>query len=84
LVAIASSFSNRSTDGDLIVFGEVGLGGEVRGVPHVENRLKEAIHMGFRRCLLPNLSMKAVAKSFAGKIELKGVDLVDDAINALF
>ncbi len=84
LVAIASSFSNRSTDGDLIVFGEVGLGGEVRGVPHVENRLKEAIHMGFKRCLLPHLSLRAIGKSFAGKIELKGVDLVDDAIHALF
>ncbi len=84
LVAIASSFSNRSTDGELIVFGEVGLGGEVRGVPHVENRLKEAIHMGFKRCLLPQVSMRAVAQSFSEKIALTGVDLVDDAIHALF
>jgi DNA repair protein RadA/Sms len=84
LVAIASSFFNRATDPDLIIFGEVGLGGEVRSVPHVENRIKEAIHMGFKRCLFPQLSLKSVSKSISSKIELKGVEMVDDAIHALF
>lgn len=78
LMAIASSFSNRPIPSDVIVLGEVGLGGEVRGVSRVETRLKEAIHMGFRKCILPKKNLKGI--SFGDKIQLVGVDLVDQAI----
>ena len=54
LMAIGSSFCNRPIDPETVVLGEVGLGGEVRGVPRIENRIREAIHMGFRRCFAPN------------------------------
>lgn len=82
-LAIASSFSNRPIPSDAVAIGEVGLGGEVRGVTRLETRLKEAIHMGFKKCVLPKKSLKGLSPSLTDKIELIGVDLVDAAIEAL-
>ncbi len=83
LLAIASSFTNRPVPSDLIVVGEVGLGGEVRGVSRIETRLKEAIHMGFRRCVLPKKNLKGLSNSLSDKIELIGVELVEQAIREI-
>jgi len=83
VTAIASSFCNKAIDPETVVIGEVGLGGEVRGVPRIENRLREAIHMGFKRCLLPERNLKGLSPEFAQKIALIGVDRVEQAINAL-
>ena len=80
LLAIASSFENRCLSSDLVVLGEVGLGGEVRAVSRVETRLKEAIHMGFRKCILPRRNLKGISPQISEKISLVGVDLVDDAM----
>lgn len=80
LLAIASSFANRFLSPDLVILGEVGLGGEVRGVSRIETRLKEAIHMGFHKCILPKRNLKGISASISDKIELIGVDLVDQAI----
>ncbi|MFQ5575750.1 MAG: DNA repair protein RadA [Anaerolineae bacterium] len=51
--AIASSFKNRPLAADVTLIGEVGLSGELRAVGHLENRLKEAVKLGFKRCVLP-------------------------------
>jgi DNA repair protein RadA/Sms len=80
LMAIASSFCNRSIASDTVVMGEVGLGGEVRTIPRVEQRLKEARNMGFRRCILPARNLKGVVEK---EMELIGVERVDDAIRKL-
>ncbi|MBS0648582.1 MAG: DNA repair protein RadA [Verrucomicrobia bacterium] len=80
LMAIASSFSNRSIDADTVVMGEVGLGGEIRSVPRVELRIKEALNMGFTRCVLPKRNLKGL--SIQG-ISLIGVERVEDAIHDL-
>jgi DNA repair protein RadA/Sms len=80
LLAVASSFSNRAIPSDMIVLGEVGLGGEVRGVSRIETRLKEAIHMGFKRCILPKKNLKGISPQISEKIQLTGVELVDQAI----
>lgn len=84
LLAIASSFANRFLPNDLVVLGEVGLGGEVRPVSRIETRLKEAIHMGFKRCILPKRNLKGISSSLQEKIVLVGVDLVDAAIQSVF
>jgi len=84
LLAIASSFSNRPLPSDLIVLGEVGLGGEVRGVSRIETRLKEAIHMGFRQCILPRKNLKGLSNNLTEKIKCIGIDLVDQAIQTAF
>ncbi len=83
LMAIGSSFCNRPIDPETVVLGEVGLGGEVRGVPRIENRIREAIHMGFRRCLLPKRNLKGLAPDLSKKISLIGVDVVEEAIREL-
>jgi DNA repair protein RadA/Sms len=83
LLAIASSFTNRVIPPDVIVVGEVGLGGEVRGVNRIETRLKEAIHMGFKKCILPKKNLKGLAPGLLDKIQLVGVDLVDQAIQEI-
>lgn len=51
-IALASSLQNRSVADDLVVFGEVGLSGEVRGVQRTDARLKEAEKLGFKRVVL--------------------------------
>ncbi|HEY4255251.1 MAG TPA: DNA repair protein RadA [Chlamydiales bacterium] len=84
LLAIASSFTNRPIPSDVIAIGEVGLGGEVRGVNRLETRLKEAIHMGFKKCILPQKNLKSLGPAVREKIELVGVDLVDQAIQQVF
>lgn len=83
LLAVASSFTNRSIPSDCIVLGEVGLGGEVRGVSRVETRLKEAIHMGFQKCILPKKNLKGLPPALGEKISLVGVELVDQAIQSI-
>jgi DNA repair protein RadA/Sms len=84
LLAIASSFTNRFLPSDLVILGEVGLGGEVRPVSRIETRLKEAIHMGFKRCILPKRNLKGISSNIQDKIGLIGVDLVDAAVQAVF
>jgi DNA repair protein RadA/Sms len=53
-VAVASSLYNRAVDGDILVMGEVGLAGEVRGVPQADRRLLEAAKLGFEKCIIPS------------------------------
>jgi DNA repair protein RadA/Sms len=78
-LAIASSFSNRPIDPHTIVLGEIGLGGELRSVPRVESRIKEAKHMGFKRCILPK---KSLPKEM-GALELVGVERLEEAIEII-
>jgi DNA repair protein RadA/Sms len=83
IIAIGSSFCSRPIDPDTCVIGEVGLGGEVRGVPRIENRIREAIHMGFTRCYLPKRNLKGLSADLTHKIKLIGIDMVEDAIRGL-
>lgn len=84
LLAIASSYRNRLFDPTTLVVGEVGLGGEIRPVSRVESRLKEAVAMGFKRCVLPQSNLKGLTEKFDGKISLHGVEVVEEAIDAYF
>jgi len=79
--AVTSSFRNRPISPTTVVFGEVGLGGEIRAVGQAETRLKEAAKMGFQRCLLPerNISKLPPIES----MELIGVAEVGEALNAV-
>jgi DNA repair protein RadA/Sms len=82
IASIASSLKNQTIDPELVVFGEVGLGGEVRGISQSEVRVKEASRLGFKRCLLPGQNQEKI-KGMKG-IELIGVRTVEDAIKILF
>ncbi len=56
-LAMVSSFHERALDNDVVVFGEVGLTGEIRPVPFGEERLKEAAKHGFKRALVPKANV---------------------------
>lgn len=77
IMALISSYKNRPIDADTIVFGEVGLAGEVRSVSQVEQRVLEAKKLGFRKCILPEVSVKSM-KEVDG-IELIGVSNIKQA-----
>lgn len=83
LIAIASSLRNRRIDPETTVVGEVGLGGELRSVPRLESRIKEAIHMGFKRCVIPRRNLKSLTDEIKSKIVIHGTDMVDEAVNLL-
>lgn len=83
LLACASSMQNRRLDPETTVVGEVGLGGEVRSVSRIESRLKEAIHMGFSRCIIPKRNLKGMSDDIRQKINIQGVEFVEEAVDAL-
>ena len=60
VMALVSSFKNRPIDDKLIVVGEVGLSGEVRGVSMMQARVQEAKKLGFTTCVIPKGSMETV------------------------
>ena len=76
-LAIVSAMSNHPLPPDLVVFGEVGLAGEVRQVPHASRRLSEAARLGFARAIVPANSPNGVAG-----IELVRVATVAEALSA--
>ncbi|USB32785.1 DNA repair protein RadA [Paenibacillus sp. YPG26] len=77
-VSIASSFRDIPTKPDDVIFGEVGLTGEVRAVSRAEQRVREAHKLGFKRVILPEKSLKGW-KSPKG-IQLIGVNTVAEAL----
>ncbi|HYG58488.1 MAG TPA: DNA repair protein RadA [Symbiobacteriaceae bacterium] len=79
-VALASSFRDQPPDPRTVVIGEVGLAGEVRAVSRVEQRIKEAEKMGFRRVILPLANLKNLA--LKTNLELIGVDTVMEGLEA--
>lgn len=81
VMAIVSSFRNRPIDEKTIVFGEVGLSGEVRAVNMPEQRVAEAKKVGFETCILPEVSLKMV-KGIKG-IKLIGVKNIGDAVKII-
>lgn len=81
VMAIASSYKNQPIAEDTIVFGEVGLSGEVRAVTMPEQRIAEAKKLGFKTCLLPEVCLKSVGK--VEGIELIGIKSVVQAMKLI-
>ena len=79
-VSIASSFRDLPTKPYDVIFGEVGLTGEVRGVSRAEQRAKEAQKLGFKRVIMPEKSLKGWKHPVG--IELIGINTVGDALAA--
>lgn len=84
LLATASSLKNFPMPPHTVLIGEVGLGGEVRSVPRMENRLKGAIQMGFQEAILPKRNVKGLSEEIRKKLVLKPVEEVGEAIGFLF
>lgn len=81
VMALVSSYKNRPVSEDVLVFGEVGLSGEVRAVNMPEQRVSEAKKLGFRTCILPAVSVDAV-KNIQG-IKVMGVRSINEAIDLM-
>lgn len=79
VMAIVSSYKNKPIDERTIVFGEVGLSGEVRAVSMPEQRIAEAKKLGFELCIIPKVSMDMV-KNIKG-IQIIGVSNINEAMN---
>ena len=81
VTAIASSYTDTPVSPKTLIFGEVGLSGEVRAVKMAQQRVNEAVKMGFDSCILPLSNVKGIETG--GKIKLIGVADVAAAIRAL-
>jgi DNA repair protein RadA/Sms len=77
LLAIVSSLKNKPLSHKLVVFGEVGLAGEIRPVQRGQERLKEAAKLGFKQALIPKSNKP---KQQIDGIEVIAVERVEDAV----
>jgi DNA repair protein RadA/Sms len=80
MAALLSSLSGKPLAQDLVVFGEIGLTGEIRPVPYGEERLREAAKHGFRRAIVP---LANAPKQPPEGIVVKAVSKLAEAIDAL-
>ena len=78
VLALVSSLKDRPVNPKCIIFGEVGLSGEVRAVSMAEQRVREAIKLGFENCILPQVCLEKMKK--VEGIDLHGVRNVREAI----
>lgn len=81
IMALVSSLKDRPVDEKTIVFGEVGLSGEVRAVSMADQRVNEAVKLGFEACILPQVCLDKMKKT--DRIRLIGVSNVREAIGLL-
>jgi DNA repair protein RadA/Sms len=78
LMAVYSSYKNKALEGKLIVFGEVGLAGEIRPVQRGQERIREAVKLGFKKILIPSLNKP---KQLAKDIEIIGISRIEEALS---
>jgi DNA repair protein RadA/Sms len=80
LMSVLSSFRNQPLDQNLVVFGEVGLSGEIRPVPSGQERLKEAAKHGFTRAIAPKAN---IPKGGIPGMKITGVDHISQALEIM-
>lgn len=79
LLAAVSSFRNRPVPRDTVIFGEIGLGGEVRPVPRGQERMREAAKLGFTRAIVPYANRPKKSSPIAG-LEVIAVKRLSEAV----
>ena len=79
--SIASSLSNKLIDNNIVVIGEVGLGGEVRSVGNIDKRIREAEKLGFEKVILPKSNLNGLKSK---TIKLVGVSNIKEALSNIF
>ncbi|MCK4846703.1 MAG: DNA repair protein RadA [Deltaproteobacteria bacterium] len=83
IAALSSNFMDKAVSAGTVIFGEVGLAGEIRGVTQPEARLKEAAKLGFKRAILPRGNLKGISSKAVG-IKLIDVSTVKEALDVFF
>lgn len=81
-IAIASNFLDKYAKNDTVVIGEIGLGGEVRSVNHVEKRIQEADKLGFKKIIIPSNNIKSI--KIKNTIEIIPTDNLHSALQKIF
>jgi len=82
VVALASSFKDVPVNPSAVFIGEVGLVGEIRSVPLIEQRVKEALKFGFKPVYIPKANMKQLDGIKAG--DVVGVDSINQLFDQVF
>ncbi|MGH7771143.1 MAG: DNA repair protein RadA [Candidatus Binatia bacterium] len=82
IAAVASSYQEKAVEPKTVLFGEVGLAGEIRGIAQAEARVKEAGKLGFKRCILPLSNSRQL--SHIKNLELTGVSSLVECWEILF
>lgn len=80
--SIASNFLDKHTKSDTVVIGEIGLGGEVRSVNHIEKRIQESAKLGFKKIIIPSNNLKSIKTK--NSIEIIPVDNLHSALSKIF
>ena len=80
-MALVSSLKDVPISENCLVFGEIGLAGELRSVSHINARISEAIHLGFQKCIVPYHNLKQITVN-TKKIQIIGVRHVREAFEA--
>ena len=83
VMALVSSLKDYTLRDDVLAFGEIGLAGEIRGVSHCEQRIKEAARLGFTRCVIPKSNLKNISASLKNEIDIRGVRTIREAFEAI-
>jgi DNA repair protein RadA/Sms len=83
VMALISSYKNRAIADKTIIFGEVGLSGEVRGVSQAAQRVQEARKLGFSTCILPQSNLDGLMPDEKNGMEFLGVRSVSEAVDLL-
>ena len=83
ILSIVSSLKNQPLPSNLVVFGEIGLAGEVRPAPRGQERLKEAAKLGFTKAILPFANMPSSDKFKIKGMQLFPVKRIDEAVEIM-
>ena len=78
-LSLISSLKDSVVRDDVIAFGEIGLAGEVRGVNACEQRIKEALRLGFKECIIPIHNARTVSAELKKEIQITGVRTIGKA-----
>lgn len=78
-MALVSGVRDTAIDDNTVIFGEIGLSGEIRSVSKIVERVKEAARLGFTRCIVPKSSLKQLA-ALKDSIEIVGVSTLSAAL----
>lgn len=79
ILAMVSSFRNKPLPEKMVVFGEIGLSGEIRPVPRGQERLKEAEKLGFKRAIIPKANLPRNTQEFS-QLKIQGVSNLQEAV----
>lgn len=83
VLALVSSLKDMILKDDVIAFGEIGLAGEIRGVSNAQQRVNEAVRMGFRKIIIPYHNFKSLPDDVKKQAEIVGVKNIRDAFTEI-